>query len=77
MVWQSAPSADQRIAICAAYEAVQQPVSMNVPGLFPAKTKIDPAKPMDARLHTGPPTHFGFDFTDRADACWMKQTSHA
>jgi hypothetical protein len=50
---------------------------MNVARLFSAETEIDPAKPMDASLHAGPPTHFGLYFTDSADACWMKQTGHA
>jgi hypothetical protein len=77
MVWQSAPSANQRIAIRTTDEAVQQSVSMNVAGLFPVEPEINPTKPMNARLHAGPPTYFGFDVTDSANACWMKQTSHA
>jgi hypothetical protein len=77
MVWQSAPIADQCFTIGAAYQTIQQPVSMNVTGLFPVETEIDPAKPMNARLHAGPPTDLGFDFTDSTDAFRMKQTSHA
>lgn len=76
MVWQSAPLAHQLIPLRTADQAVQQPVSMNVAGLFSAETEIDSAKPVDACLHAGPPPHFGLDFTNGANAGWMKQTGH-
>src|SRR6266446_3281529 len=39
---------------------------MNVAGLFSAETEIDPAKPMDTRLHAGPSADVRFDFAHRA-----------
>jgi hypothetical protein len=73
MVRQSAPLADQRIAIGAADEAIQQAVPMDVAGLFPAKKETDAAESMHADPHPGPSANLCLDFANRAEARGMKQ----
>jgi hypothetical protein len=76
MMWQSPPIAEQRIAICAAHEAVEQSVPVNVASLFSVETEINPAEPMNACSNPGPSTDFLFDFADCPDPRRVKKAGY-